>query len=170
MTELGFRPVVPDDMSFLATVYASTREQELAQVDWAQAQKDAFLAMQFSAQHSHYQTHYTDTDFLVVLHDGQACGRLYLARWPGELRVVELTILPAYRNLGIGTRILKDVLMEAAGAGKPVRIHVEQSNPAQSLYRRLGFVAVKEHGAHVLMEWQAAPALQPHNSCVCNAN
>lgn len=154
MTKLAFRKVAPDDMPFLAAVYASTREQELAQVDWSQAQKDAFLAMQFSAQHTHYQTHYTDTDFLVVQCEGQACGRLYLARWPGELRVVELTILPEFRNQGLGTQILRDVLSEAAEAGKPVRIHVEHNNPAHSLYRRHGFVAVQEHGAHILMEWQ----------------
>jgi len=170
MTESGFRSIVPGDMAFLATVYATTREQELAQVDWPPAQKEAFLAMQFAAQHSHYRTHYTDTEFLVVLHDGQDCGRFYLARWPGEWRVVELTILPAYRNLGIGTRILKDVLSQASMAGKPVTIHVEHSNRAQALYRRLGFVAVKEHGAHVLMEWQPGTSDRSHNPDVCDAN
>lgn len=158
MAKLGFRPIADADQAFLAAVYASTRAQELAQVDWSEAQKAAFLSMQFSAQHQHYQAHYTDADFFVVLWDGQACGRFYLARWPGELRVVELSILPAYQNLGIGTQILENVLAEATTAGKPVRIHVEHSNRAQKLYRRLGFAPVQEHGAHVLMEWRAKAA------------
>jgi hypothetical protein len=33
-----------------------------------------------------------------------------------------------------------------------VSIHVEQGNPARSLYDRLGFVPVREDGLHVLME------------------
>lgn len=155
---LGFRPIESSDQAFLAAVYASTRQSELALVDWNAAQKDAFLAMQFAAQHQHYQAHYTDADFFVVLRDGQACGRFYLARWPGELRVVELSILPAYQNFGIGTQILESVLAEAANLGKPVHIHVEHSNRAQKLYRRLGFVPVQEHGVHVLMEWRAKAA------------
>jgi len=158
MNRLDFRPAETSDQEFLATVYATTRADELAQVDWSETQKAAFLAMQFSAQHKHYQTHYTNTDFLIVLWEGQACGRFYLARWLGELRVVELTILPAFRNLGIGTQILTNVLSEAAAGGKPVRIHVEHSNPAQGLYKRLGFVLIEEHGAHVLMEWRNHPA------------
>lgn len=158
MTELSFRPIEDADQDFLAAVYASTREQELAKVDWDVAQKAAFLTMQFSAQHKHYQAHYSDTAFLVVLWGGEPCGRLYLARWAGELRVVELTLLPAYRNRGIGTQILDGVLAEADAAGKPVRIHVEQNNPAQQLYRRFGFVPVGEHGVHVLMERPFQPA------------
>jgi ribosomal protein S18 acetylase RimI-like enzyme len=158
MAPLSFRPVTPTDEAFLATLYASSRMQELALVDWNEAQKTSFLNMQFAAQQKHYQAHYTDVDYSIVLWDGQACGRLYLARWPGELRVVELTVLSAYQNLGIGTQILKGVLAQAALAGKPVRIHVEQSNPAQGLYRRLGFVAVETHGVHVLMEWRAERA------------
>jgi ribosomal protein S18 acetylase RimI-like enzyme len=45
------------------------------------------------------------------------------------------------------------VLAEAELAGKPVRIHVEQFNPAQRLYRRLGFRPVEDQGVYSLMEW-----------------
>jgi ribosomal protein S18 acetylase RimI-like enzyme len=149
---VSFRTAAASDRDFLSTVYASTRAEEMARVDWDDRQKAAFLEMQFSAQHRYYQENYTDTDFLIVLLDNRPIGRLYIARWPEEIRIVDLALLPEYRNKGIGTRLLTDVLEEAAAAGKPVRIHVEGFNPALSLYRRLGFEQIGEHGVYLLME------------------
>ena len=76
-----FRPIQPDDAAFLYEVYASTRTEELALVDWDEAQKAAFLHMQFTAQHQFYQERYTQTDFLIILRDAVPVGRLYIARW-----------------------------------------------------------------------------------------
>ena len=56
---ISLRSVRPDDRAFLLSVYASTREPELATVvDWDAAQKAAFVQMQFDAQHAYYQEHY----------------------------------------------------------------------------------------------------------------
>ena len=160
---LSFRPITDADRLFLTAVYASTREEELRQVDWAAEQKAAFVDMQFAAQHQHYQQHYTQADFLVILCNRVPCGRLYLARWSGEFCVVELTLLPAFRNLGLGTRLLAQILLEADAAEKPVRIHVEHNNPARHLYLRLGFVPIEDHGVHVLLErpHAGAPSTSP---------
>ena len=46
-----FRPIRPDDAAFLYEVYASTRTEELALVDWDEAHTAAFLHMQCAAQH-----------------------------------------------------------------------------------------------------------------------
>ena len=35
-------------------------------VDWSEAQKTAFLEMQFQAQHAYYQEHYAEAEFLMV--------------------------------------------------------------------------------------------------------
>lgn len=150
---LAFRPIGPDDQAFLLEVYAGTRREELALVDWDEDRKTEFLKMQFSAQHQYYQDYYTETDFLIILLDERPVGRLYLARWPGEIRIVDLALLPAHRNAGIGTRILSDVLAEAGRAGKPVRIHVEKLNPALRLYERLGFTRIADKGVYWFLEW-----------------
>ena len=39
-----FRPIRPEDEPFLCRLYASTRADEMALVDWDEAQKEAFLA------------------------------------------------------------------------------------------------------------------------------
>ncbi|MGH9242345.1 MAG: hypothetical protein ACRD3G_30220, partial [Vicinamibacterales bacterium] len=90
---LSFRPVRPDDEAFLYEVYASTRREELALTDWDEDKKTRFLQMQFGAQHQYYQDYYPDTDFLIILLDELPVGRLYLARWPGEIRIVDLALL-----------------------------------------------------------------------------
>ena len=53
---------------------------------------------------------------------------------------------------------MRALLDEAAAAGKPVRIHVEQFNRAMTLYLRLGFTPIAEQGVHILMEWSPRPA------------
>ena len=46
----ALRPAQEDDLPFLYRVYASTRQEELALVDWDEAQKEWFLRMQFDLQ------------------------------------------------------------------------------------------------------------------------
>ncbi len=140
-----------EDLPFLYAVYASTREEELAPVPWTTAQKEEFLRFQFSAQHQHYQQNYAGASFDLILLDGQPAGRLYVARWKTETRIVDIALLPEYRNLGIGTCLLNELIDEAQRAGRAVSIHVEQNNPAMGLYRRLGFQPVSEYGVYVLM-------------------
>jgi GNAT superfamily N-acetyltransferase len=153
---LRFRPIADADLPFLERLYGSTRMEELALTDWSDAQKAAFIKMQFEAQHAHYQKHYVGSDFLVIERAGEPIGRLYLARWKAEHRIVDIALMPAHRGSGLGTALLADLLDEAASAGKAVTIHVEKFNPAMSLYRRLGFVAAGEEGAYDLMRWEAA--------------
>ncbi len=155
---LTFRPITDADLPFLARLYGSTRVDELALTDWSDAQKAAFISMQFSAQHAHYQKHYVGSDFFVIERGGEPIGRLYLARWKAEHRIVDIALLPAYRGTGLGTALLTDLLDEAAAVGKAVTIHVEKFNPAMSLYRRLGFVAAGEEGAYDLMRWETPPS------------
>jgi ribosomal protein S18 acetylase RimI-like enzyme len=150
---ITLRPATADDEAFLCTVYAATRADELALLNWDQAQKDAFLTMQFTAQHRHYHTYYADADFQLVLLSGRPIGRLYVARLADHILLIDIALLPDYRNAGIGSVLLTDVLAEAEQVGKPVRLHVEPWNRARRLYERLGFRRIAEQGFYWLMEW-----------------
>lgn len=148
---LTFRPISEADRDFLYEVYASTRAEELAAVHWPSEQKAAFLDMQFRAQDTDYRRNYPDMDWLVILHRGRPVGRLYLHRQENEHCIVDITFLPEQRGRGLGTALMHDLLDEAAAAGKPMVIYVEKYNPAQRLYRRLGFAPVEETGVYQLM-------------------
>lgn len=150
---LKLRHMVDADLPFLGRLYASTREEELALVDWSPEAKAAFLAQQFSAQHAHYQQHYSGTtDWLVVMRAGEAIGRLYIARWTREHRIVDIAMMPQQRSRGFGGALIGDLIAEANAAGKSLSIHVEKNNPAQRLYARLGFRAIGETGVYDLLE------------------
>jgi ribosomal protein S18 acetylase RimI-like enzyme len=149
---ITLRPAGPGDEAFLFAVYAGTRAEELALVDLSDEQKDAFLEHQFAAQSAHYREHYTNASYDVIELDGEPVGRLYVARWEDEIRVMDIALLPEHRGAGIGAQLLSDLLAEGAEAGKNVSIHVEINNPARRLYERLGFVPVADKGVYVLME------------------
>uniref|UniRef100_A0A974A4M8 GNAT family N-acetyltransferase n=1 Tax=Bradyrhizobium septentrionale TaxID=1404411 RepID=A0A974A4M8_9BRAD len=159
---LSFRRIAEADLPFLGRLYASTRVEELAVTPWSAEQKAAFLAMQFRAQHVHYQHYYPTADWLVTMRNGEDIGRLYVDRWPSEHCVIDIAFLPEYRGVGLGGALMRDLLDEAAGAGKPMSIHVEKFNPAMRLYRRLGFVTEEDKGVYDLMRWRAAGATGAH--------
>lgn len=152
---ISYRPITADDEKFLYRVYASTRMEELAQTDWDEAQKKAFLRMQFRAQHSHYQTYYADALFQIILLNEEPIGRLYRANWKNEIRLIDIALLPEHRSQGLGTMLIKRMQAEAAAAGLPLRIHVEKFNPALRLYERLGFRPIEDKGVYWFMEWRA---------------
>jgi ribosomal protein S18 acetylase RimI-like enzyme len=149
-----FRRIADADLPFLARVYASTRAEELAVVTtMTDAQKAAFLGAQFQLQHAHYQKYYPEADWLVIVRAAEDIGRLYIERWPSQHRIIDIAFLPAHRGHGFGEALLRDLMDEAAAAGKSVSIHVEKLNPAMRLYRRLGFTTEEDKGIHDLMRW-----------------
>jgi GNAT superfamily N-acetyltransferase len=160
LAEQGFalRGETEADVAFMRRLYVSTRWEELtALTNWTDAQKQAFLESQFALQCHHYLTYYASTDCAVLEKDGIPAGRLYVDRQASTLLVVDIALLPEWRGRGVGTALMEAVIAEARVAGKTVGITVEKYNPAQRLYRRLGFREVSDEGAHWLMEWRAGP-------------
>lgn len=149
------RPANSEDEPFLLEAYGSTREEELALTDWDEARRVAFLKMQFSAQQAHYRQHYPQGEHYIILVNGHAVGRLYVAEIETEVRILDITILPAHRSAGIGTPIIRELMTEAAMIGKPLRIYVESFNRSRGLFERLGFVKSSESGYSYLLEWRA---------------
>lgn len=147
------RPVGDGDDPFLFEVYSSTRKDEMALTGWDDAQQQAFLKMQFAAQQFHYARENPDASHQIILLDGRPVGRVYVARKEAEVRVLDITVLPQYRNRGIGTPIIRDVMREAAAEGKAVTIYVETFNPSLRLFERLGFSRIAQQGIHFFLRW-----------------
>jgi GNAT superfamily N-acetyltransferase len=149
------RPIREEDMEILFRLYASTRADEMAAVvDWTNEQKEAFLRMQFQAQHAWYQEHYVGAQFDLLLVDGVPAGRLYVHRREAEIRLMDISLLPEHRNSGIGSSLVRKLMEAAEAVGKPLTIHVEKYNPAMRLYLRLGFKSIEDRGPYDLLEWR----------------
>jgi ribosomal protein S18 acetylase RimI-like enzyme len=150
------RPITPEDDSFLAGLYASTRAEELAVTGWSDEDKAVFCRRQFDAQTAHYTANYPGALLQIIEKDGVALGRLYVAHWEREIRIMDIALLPEHRGAGIGTRFLRDLQEEAGAAEKSLTIHVERFNRALELYERLGFKTVEEQEVYLLMHWGSA--------------
>lgn len=153
---ISLRPIRPEDEEFLFEVYASTRHDELAALDWSEAQREAFLRMQFRAQQQSYLAQFPQADHAIILCLERPIGRLSIDRGADEIRGIDIALLLEYRQAGIGTAIIRSLLSEAARERKPFRIHVEKFNRAQRLYQRLGFATLADDGTYLAMEWRPA--------------
>lgn len=137
---ITLRPLGSQDQDFSCQVYASTRAEEMALVDWPAEQKMAFLKMQFEAQRTHYHTYAPQATWQVILFEGQPAGRLILDRSEeGRIALKDIAVLPEFRGKGIGSYLLQTLIDEARAANKSILLHVESFNRASQLYLRLGF-------------------------------
>lgn len=64
------------------------------------------------------------------------------------VHVVDLALLPEHRGAGVGEALLTRVV----GDGRRVSLSVVRTNPAQRLYRRLGFEVVDEDDVYLHMQ------------------
>ena len=146
------RSVGSDDYDFLVEVYGSTRADELALVPWTEEQRQAFIQYQLNAQQDHYLKTYPGASHDIIMSNGRRVGRLYVARLDHEIRIIDITLLPAERNFGIGTYLIKQLLDEANRTGRLTRIYVEDFNPSLRLFERFGFSRSEQQGIHILMQ------------------
>jgi len=151
--QVNLRNTQPTDEEFLFSVYAGTRVDEMALVNWTGEEKDAFLRMQFKAQDRYYKETYPDAQYQIIQLEDKPVGRLYVHRRVNEIRIIDIALLPEFRQRGTGSTLLQEILEEAKNRNLPVTIHVERFNPALHLYERLGFRQIEDQGVYYLMEW-----------------
>jgi ribosomal protein S18 acetylase RimI-like enzyme len=140
------------DSLFVQKVYRTTREDELSTTNWSEQQKLAFVTMQALAQMAEYKKNYPGASFQIILYKRKPAGRFYTWENEHEIRLVDITLLPQFRNKGIGKSLLQDLIKKSNRLKKIISLHVEQDNRAYQLYLRMGFVYVKTNGRHYYME------------------
>lgn len=158
--QVRLRPAALEDKPFLRQLFATTRADELALMPWDANQKETFISMQFNAQDQQYAMSYPQADHNIILLRDVPIGRMMAARNDTAISLVDIALVPEFRNVGIGTGLIKDLLNEAAAVGKPVRLHVFNSSPAMRLYARLGFSRVGADAVYVEMIW--LPPVKSH--------
>lgn len=151
---ITLRDIRPEDDAFLLEVYANTRVNEMLLMPWTDEQKYAFVEMQFRAQHSHYREQFPDAAYKVILQDNEAVGRIYVLRDEDGIRIMDITVLPQYRNAGIGKTLIQQVMNEGSQSERAVRIYVEDFSPSLRLFERLGFSVISRDGFNLLLEWR----------------
>lgn len=149
---ISSRRATADDHDFLVALYGSTRA-DLALLPLDPEQCDALIRMQFHAQDAHFRQTHPNASFEIIEIDGSPAGRLYVERTAGDIRIVDISLLPQHRGGGIGGALIRAVQDEAAATGRIVSLHVAMGNPAAALYGRLGFRLSADLGVYRLLEW-----------------
>ena len=146
------RPSLPEDREFLFRLYASTREEELRPFGWNPAQQEAFLRMQFNAQQQWYLATYSTAENQIIEKDHEPIGRMIVQREHGTCSLLDISLLPKHRGQGIGGEMIRALIKECEESGSVLKLQVLNTNPAQRLYTRLGFIKTGEDQIYTQME------------------
>jgi len=160
---LRLRPERDDDRDFRFRLFVDSRLPEFALLarQVGPAAYDEIMRMQFQAQTVSYRAQFPQARFDIIELDEASIGRIVVDRPGAEVHIVDQAVVPALRNRGIGTAVMRALMDEAAAAGLPVRLKVASSNdPSMQLYLRLGFVPIETAPLYIEMEWQAADGAQ----------
>jgi ribosomal protein S18 acetylase RimI-like enzyme len=152
-TEIALRPATADDEPLLFAIFCEVRGAMFAGLP--EPQKDILLRMQFHAQKSGYEQGYPDAERMIVVADGRSVGAVLVQRSTVIWRLVDISLFTAYRNQGIGTRLIRDLLDHAAKSARSLQLQVARDNPAARLYERLGMQMVAEDDVYVTMQSEA---------------
>lgn len=154
-TGLLLRAIAPGDAPFLRDLYATTRAAELAATGWTEAEQRAFCDSQFALQDRSYQQAYPHARFDVVEVDGSPIGRLLVATGDDVVELLDIALVPGWRDQGVGTLLLRWLQTEAARRHRTVVLMVDSGSPAERLYERLGFQLRTDGPVHREMVWRA---------------
>jgi ribosomal protein S18 acetylase RimI-like enzyme len=166
--EITLAPEQPDDDAFLFELYSTTRAAEMALTPWNEEQRRAFLRQQYELRRFHYLRYHSGAEYLLIRRDSDPIGRIAIHRTENEIRIRDIALVPEYRDRGIGSQLIHELLVDAGCQNIPVTLHVERHNRAAGLYRRLGFCVIEDCGVYLLLKWVPQSHLQPSLSTKTN--
>ena len=103
-------------------------------------------------QQKHHAADWQEQRPGIILYGNQPIGSILVTSEDNHNHVGRFYILPEFQNKGIGTHILKDVLVKADKAKQSTTLAVLRINPAISLYKRHGFTVMGSNEHQYLME------------------
>lgn len=151
-SDVRLRPATSDDSEFLRRLFFIIRAPEFEQAGLVGPQLDILLNQQYLAMRTHYDRVYPDASYVIFEIDGEQVG--YQATIDVDtLHLIDISIMPEYRNQGLGTSRMLALQEHARRTGKPMTLTVEKFNPALRLYERLGFVVYDNSAVYQRMRW-----------------
>ena|SRR5688572_25241060 len=143
MQTVSLRPATNQDSEFVFQIKKAALGEYIAQTwGWDETFQREFHAKDYEP----------DTTQIIV-YNGQDVGWLLVSESDSEIHLQEIYIQPEHQNLGIGSHLIRLLLVDAERTAKPVKLQVLKVNPkARRLYERLGFQFIGETDRHYLMQ------------------
>jgi GNAT superfamily N-acetyltransferase len=159
LDQVDLREAESEDLPFLFSLYCDVRGPEVDGWGWPASQRDAFLRMQFEAQQRSYSSAYLETRSELVLSGDVAIGRRLVARTAAGIQLIDIALLAAHRNRGIGRWLIQRLMDECRRNSEVLTLQVLQGNPAQRLYQRMGLRETSADAMYIQMEWAPGSVL-----------
>lgn len=139
---MKFRKVIENDYDFIYQVKREVYQKYVEQYygKWDEKQQREYFKTFIET--------YKDGAFVITL-DGQDIGFYNGTILENGYEIGNICILPEYQNRGIGTTVLKELLLKHAD--KTISLQYFKSNPVGKLYENLGFRRVGETEYHYQM-------------------
>jgi ribosomal protein S18 acetylase RimI-like enzyme len=133
---IELRPGTAAHFDFALKLYLSTmRPYAEKLMVWDEVKQVASFATQWKAD-----------DVRLIVVDGKDVGWLQARETPSQIILQQFFISPDHQRVGIGTKVLRRLLVDWRPTEKPVTLTVLKNNPARRLYERAGFTITGEAG------------------------
>ena len=134
------RDAEDSDFFFAETLYLGTMEPLLSELgDWDQDKFRKRIQALFKARESQ-----------VITVDGRDIGFMQVIVTKTDFNIAQLHLIDGYRDQGIGTQIVADLIARAERDGKTISLSVPRNNRAIALYERLSFKTSRDDGESII--------------------
>ncbi|GAB0056267.1 hypothetical protein SIID45300_00572 [Candidatus Magnetaquicoccaceae bacterium FCR-1] len=150
---LRLRPATSADAAFLASLYRSTR-WDLRLVDAEHERIESLIDFQQQAQTSGYGESHPDAFTFIVEKLGDRIGRVMVLFGEQEVRILDISLIPAVQGRGLGGAVLQALQRAAEQVKTPLTLCVWRLNPeARQFYVSLGFQRVSLDAVMEQLVW-----------------
>lgn len=158
------RPCKQSDDVFLYDVFCTTWQSEVAALPNQNLARHV-LRIQHIAQERRFAGRYPGHQRYVLMHEGEAAGRLYLHESGSTMQIVDLTLLPQFRHLGIGSRLLVDLMKQAVQDSAVITTEVgRRIKDVTGFLAAMGFDLVSVDDLDNHFEWRPTSVEAPAES------
>ncbi len=147
---VSLRAATPHDVEFLWSLHRDTMRAYVESI-WGWVE---------SEQRERFLKHFEPPHRCIVELEGKPIGLWHVEWHTDHVFLASVEILPAHQSHGVGSGLIRDLLEQARERRLPVRLRVLLGNPAEHLYKRLGFFESGRSETHVHMVWPVRSAAQ----------
>jgi len=141
---LKFREQKITDLPLHTKIHHETLRQYVEPIwGWNETEQDKLI-----------KDRYDPKNFRFIEKNGEIVGELSIEARELEYFLSNILILPDFQNQSIGSSLIKCLCETAKKQGKAVTLKVLKTNPAITLYQRLGFIEYKEDEFSFYMRWK----------------
>lgn len=147
---IDLKPSDKNDTEFLKDLFYQQKLIEYQYIKYDELLISSLIEMQYHAQQISYSDQFPLAESYIAVLNNKPVGKIILDK-SVNYHIVDILIHPDYQNKGIGTQIIKVLIMEAKEKSKDISLMVASHNPAKNLYKRLGFEIIETGEVYLKM-------------------